>query len=145
MSYFTQEAIADIGLSSVPGFLDRGKDDILAEKLDGSTTTAYYSDAIHSNLTATSHLVWGYQWYPSIRKLMCFFSAKYRQLFQTGDDFDGIVLHQTRQRLRRYLEGENLEDFFQAMMEDKDGKPHQLPFGEIFAELNVMCRCILRY
>lgn len=69
---------------------------------------------------------------------MPLFSSKYGHLIRAGNKHDCIVIHLTRQRLLRYNAGEKLNDFFQAMMEDKDGKPHQMPFGEIFAELNVM-------
>ena len=139
MSYFTQEAIADIGMSAVLGFLDRGHDFGPAEKLDGSITEASYSSAIYSALTVTSHLGWSMRWFPIVRDWIFMTSSKYRELIRAGSDYDRIVLHLLRQRMRRYDSGEKLEDFFQALMEDKDGRPHQMPFGEIFAELNVMC------
>ncbi|KAH8663900.1 cytochrome P450 [Ilyonectria robusta] len=137
-NFFTMEAIVDIGMSNILGFLDRGDDDTKAEGLDGKIQTAHYREAIHSNLTAQSHLVWSYDWFEILQKFAAIFSPKYRKLFRTGKSFDGIVMHQTRERLRRYQDGEKLDDFFQALMESKDGTPNHLPFGEIFAEMSVM-------
>lgn len=67
MSCFTQEAIAGIGMSSVPKFLEQSHDFCPSEKLDGTVTPASYSDAICSALTATTHLVWSPKWFSIIR------------------------------------------------------------------------------
>lgn len=40
--------------------------------------------------------------------------------------------------MRRYEKNEKLEDFFQALMETKDGIPQMLPLGEINAECSIM-------
>lgn len=141
-NFFTMEAIVDIGLSNVLGFLDRGDDETMAETLSGTLYSASYRDSIHSLLTAQSHLVWEYGWYKTLWKWVPRVSARYRQLVRKGRGFEGIVMHQTRRRLKQYQAGESIDDFFEAMMETKEGVPHQLPFGEIFAELSVMSKSI---
>jgi cytochrome P450 len=40
--------------------------------------------------------------------------------------------------LQRYRAGEKLDDFFQALMEDKNGHPNNLEWGEIVAEVSIM-------
>ena len=49
--------------------------------------------------------------------------------------WDGIPIELAHQRLQRYRAGETLDDFFQALMEDKNGQPNNLEWGEIMAEV----------
>lgn len=141
-NFFTMEAIVDIGTSTILGFLDREHDETVAEGLDGSCRRASYRDGIHSLLTAQSHLVWDLDWYKTLWKFVPMISSRYKRLIDVGKGFEGIVLHQTRKRLNRYQNNEVLDDFFQALMETKDGRPNQLPFGELYAEMSVMCKSI---
>ena len=48
--------------------------------------------------------------------------------------WNGIVLERSTKRFRRYEAGEKLDDLFQALMEDKNGAPNNLEWGEIVAE-----------
>jgi hypothetical protein len=137
-NFFTMDAIVDIGLSKSLGFLDRGDDLTTSEGLDGTLCEVGYRESLHCNLTVQSHLIWAYDWYQTIIKWIGLISTKYQNLISKGSAFDGIVLHQARHRLKRYQDGEKLDDFFQALMEKKDGSPNCLEFGEIFAEINIM-------
>ncbi|KAB2571862.1 Benzoate 4-monooxygenase [Lasiodiplodia theobromae] len=138
-NFFTMDAIVDIGLSERLGCLDRGDDVVASEAVDGKITMVPYIDAVQGQLTAQSHLVWAYGWYRALHRLARWLSPKYRRWIAVGDHFDGIVLHQVRNRMRRYEAGEEkLEDFFQALMETKDGVPQMLPLGEINAECSIM-------
>lgn len=135
---FTMDAIVDIALSERLGRLDRGDDIVPSEATDGTITLVSYRGALHSQLTAQSHLVWAYDWYSVLHRLARLLSREYRKLITVGALFDGIVLHQVRNRMRRYEKNEKLEDFFQALMETKDGIPQMLPLGEINAECSIM-------
>ncbi|GME43598.1 Cytochrome p450 monooxygenase [Neofusicoccum parvum] len=137
-NFFTIDAIVDIGLSEQLGCLDRGDDVVPSEAIDGKITLVSYREALHGVLTAQSHLVWSYDWYILLKRLAKLVSPKYRTLITAGEYFDGIVLHQVRNRMQRYEKGEKLEDFFQALMETKDGIPQLLPLGEINAECSIM-------
>lgn len=141
-NFFTMDAIADIGLSQSLGFTDRGDDDTISESMGGTQRTVRYREALHSALIALSHTVWSYAFFPYLKQLTKLI-PKYRKLWSVGDGYEGIVIHQGRVRLERYLDGEKLDDFFQALMETKDRTPHCLEWGEIIAELNVMRMLIL--
>ncbi|KAM0213591.1 hypothetical protein ACHAQD_009244 [Fusarium lateritium] len=65
-------------------------------------------------------------------------APKYKTAFKNGERFDGIVLHQLRERYQRYREGEQLPDFFEALIEGRDSIPNILPWGELAAELSIM-------
>lgn len=143
-NFFTMDAIADIGLSASLGFLDKGNDITISESLDGSTQNVSYCECLHSGMTAQSHLVWAYEWHKWLCKWSRRLSTYQGKLLEKGDGFDGIVLHQARKRLQRYEKGEELEDFFQALMESKDRTPNHLPFGEIVAEISIMSMCLYK-
>ncbi|BCS22405.1 cytochrome P450 [Aspergillus puulaauensis] len=137
-NFFTMDAIADIGLSASLGFLDQGNDITTSETLDGVTSQMSYRECLHSQLTALSLIVWAYNWHNWLCRWARRLPLRVGNLLKKGDGFDGIVIHQARQRLKRYQSGEKLEDFFQALMESKDGMAHHLPFGEIVAEISIM-------
>ena len=136
-NFFTLDAIADIGLSEKLGFLDRGHDRITARRTDGSTYEVNFRQCLYENAHIQSLLIWNYDWYSIVRKLASWLPF-YCRLDKLAACWDGIVLERSAQRLKRYQAGEKLDDFFQALMESKDGKPNDLEWGEIVAEVNVM-------
>ncbi|KAF9886140.1 hypothetical protein FE257_011965 [Aspergillus nanangensis] len=136
-NFFTLDAIADIGLSEKLGFLDSGSDLCVAERRDGSTYTVNLRQALYPTARKQSLLVWNYDWYATLDKLANIFPFFHR-MQQSATDWENIVWRRSRERLRRYNSGDKLDDFFQALMEDKNGRPHNLEFGEITAEVNIM-------
>lgn len=136
-NFFTMDAIADIGLSQSLGFTDAGSDETNCEELDGTLRRANYRD-LHEQLTVQSHIVWSYSFYRALTKITRLWPS-YNKMWKTGASYDGIVLHQARKRFQRYQRGEKLDDFFQSLMEGKDGQIHNLEWGEIVAELSIMC------
>jgi cytochrome P450 len=136
-NFFTLDAIADIGVSERLGFLDQGHDRCIAEKPDGTLFEANYRECLYETAHQQSLLVWSYDWYPTIRKI-CNLFPYYRRMTDLSVKWDGIVLHRATKRLARYRAGEKLDDFFQALMEDKNGNPNSLEWGEIIAEVSIM-------
>ncbi|MCJ1315531.1 hypothetical protein MMC15_000851 [Xylographa vitiligo] len=137
-NFFTLDAIADIGLSSRLHFLDQGNDKTVSEHLDGSLREVNYRECLHATARAQSGLVWSYAWFPFLTKVSKILSSRYRKYWALNKGWDGIVLHQARQRLKRYQAGERLDDFFECLMADKKGIPHNLEWGEIVAEVSIM-------
>ncbi|RDW77871.1 cytochrome P450 monooxygenase [Coleophoma crateriformis] len=136
-NFFSLDAIADIGLSEKLGFLDNGHDRITAQRTDGSIYEVNFRECVYNNAHLQSLLIWNYSWYHRVKKIAShipFYGRKAR----LGQGFDGIVLAQSSKRLKRYQNAEKLDDFFQVLMEDKTGKPNNLEWGEIVAEVNVM-------
>lgn len=137
-NFFTLDAIADIGLSERLGFLDQGSDRVRAETMDGKIHHVNYRECLHSTARAQSSIVWAYDWYGFNMKLTRLFSNRFRKMWHLMDGWNDIVYHRATQRLKRYEAGEKLDDFFQALMEDKNGAPHNLEWGEIVAEVAIM-------
>lgn len=137
-NFFTIDAIADIGLSERLGLLDRGDDTVTAERMDGTKYTAHFRECLHNTARAQCGLVWSYGWFEYLVQLSKLFSPRYRKMWKLADDWSNIVWHLASKRYERYQKGEVLDDFFQVLMEDKKGRPNNLPWGEVFAEVSIM-------
>ncbi|KAF2475056.1 cytochrome P450 monooxygenase [Lindgomyces ingoldianus] len=136
-NFFTLDAIADIGLSEKLGFLDQGNDRVTGRRIDGTTYQCNFRDCLYQNARKQSLLVWPYQWYPFINKISNVIPF-YGRMGSFARDWEGIPLELAHRRLERYRRGEKLDDFFQALMEDKGGNPNNLEWGEIVAEVSIM-------
>ncbi|KAL9094741.1 MAG: hypothetical protein Q9165_003012 [Trypethelium subeluteriae] len=137
-NYFAVSAIANIGLSEDLGFLEQGSDLITSESPDGALKKVYFKECLSATAWAQSSLVWSYDWYHSLRKISNLVSSIYQNKWRLNADWDGIVLNRATTRLKRYQDGEKLDDFFTALMHDKSGKPHNLEWGETVAEISIM-------
>lgn len=136
-NFFSLDAIADIGLSERLGFLDQGHDGVVAQRTDGSLYETNLRERLYPNARKQSLLVWSYDHYPLLNKISHVIPY-YRRMGQAAAGWDDIVLRRASMRLERYRKGEKLDDFFTAMMEDKNGSPNNLEWGEIVAEVNIM-------
>jgi cytochrome P450 len=137
-NFFTLDAVADIGLSERLGFLDQGHDLVTAETMDGKLYKINYRQCLHATARAQSVLVWAYSWFPVLSKISKFVSNDYRRMWKLNEGWNDIVWHRATQRLARYRAGEQLDDFFSALMEDKNGNPNGMEWGEIVAEISIM-------
>ncbi|KAL9109914.1 MAG: hypothetical protein Q9227_005437 [Pyrenula ochraceoflavens] len=137
-NFFTLDAIADIGLSERLGFLDQGSDLVRAEAMDGRLHQVNYRACLHSTAQAQSSIVWADKWYKFNQRLTALFSKRFARMWKLSSGWNDIVYHRATQRLARYNAGERLDDFFQALMEDKNGKPNNLEWGEIVADISIM-------
>ena len=137
-NFFTLDAIADIGLSERLGFLDKGHDLVTAETMHGKLYKANYRECLHATARAQSVLVWAYDWFPVLWKASKLVSRDYRKMLKLNEGWNDIVYHRATQRLARYRAGEQLDDFFSALMEDKNGNPNGMEWGEIVAEVSIM-------
>ena len=137
-NFFTLDAIADIGLSERLGFLDQGHDLVTAETMDGKLYKVNYRECLHATARAQAGLVWAYEWFPILSQISKLVSKDYRKMWKLNEGWNDIVLHRATQRLARYRAGEQLDDFFSALMEDKNGNPNGMEWGEIVAEISIM-------
>ncbi|CAM1501235.1 Fc.00g103970.m01.CDS01 [Cosmosporella sp. VM-42] len=136
-NFFSLDAIADIGLSERMSFLDQGDDRIEAQKTDGSLFNVNLRECLYPTARKQSLIVWSYGYYKLLDKLTNIIPY-YRRMSQSSKGWDAIVLRRASLRLERYQAGEKLDDFFQALMEDRNGQLHNLEWGEIVAEINIM-------
>ena len=137
-NFFSLDAIADIGLSKRLGFLDNGNDCCVAMRPDGSTFEANYRECLYANSRANSIIAHTYRWYKPAVTASKLFSPYFRNLWKLNEGWDGIYLNLANERLARHNANEKLDDFFTALMQDKNGVPHNLEWGEIVAEVSIM-------
>lgn len=136
---FTLDAIADIALSYQLGCLDRG-DDLVTVTKAGADKTVRYIECLHAGRRATSTLVWSTGWFRVLRAVLSRVPGHFRSQWSKGADFDDMVEYLTSERVRRYEDGERLDDILQFILEDKEGRPRGLDLGEIEAEVSVFCK-----
>lgn len=137
VNFFTLDAIADIGLSEHLGLLDRGHDRVVAQRTNGTLFEAPIRDSLYPTARKQSLLLWSYDYYKFLDKISNLIPF-YRRMTRASAAWDGIVLRRAQLRLDRYRAGEKLDDFFHALMENKDGIPNNSEWGEIVAEINIM-------
>jgi cytochrome P450 len=135
---YTVAAIANIGLSEDLKLIDQGSDLVSSQAMDGTVKQVNFRQCLHATAWAQSNLVWAYDWYKTLVKVSGLVSSTYAEKWRLNKDWDGIVLHRATKRLDRYRKGEKLDDFFSALMEDKNGTPNNLEWGEIVAEVSIM-------
>lgn len=136
-NFFSLDAILDIGLSSRLGFLDQGHDKCLAQRKDGTTFETNLRECLYPTARKQSWLIWSYDHYKVLDKISNLIPY-YNRMSKSAEGWEAIVLYQSARRLERYRQGEKLDDFFQALMEDKNGRAQNLEWGEIVAEINIM-------
>ena len=136
-NYFTIDAIADIGLTHRMNLLDNGNGKTMSAAPDGTPHEVDFRECLYANSRATSVFCYSYGWYKRLTKLSRL-SPYFNRLWKLNESWDGIPRYLAAERLKRYQAGEKGDDFFQALMEDRNGDPHNLEFGEIVAEVNIM-------
>jgi len=136
-NYFTLDAISDIGLSDTLGFLDNADDLTPALRPDGSIHQVHFRECLYANSRATSVFAYSYDFYKQLASLSKL-SPYFRRLWKLNDDWDGVPRYLAQKRLERYKAGEKLDDFFEALMHDKNMASHNLEWGEIVAEITIM-------
>lgn len=137
INLWTIEAINNITLSASMDPLDKGTDIVTAQKPDGTLYEAPYRHAQNETSRAQATFIWDYDHYFILEKLSKLI-PKWRRVWQDAAPWNDVVYHQTAVRLQRYMNGESLDDFFSALMEDKSGRPNNLEWGEIVAEVSAI-------
>ncbi|GAW18717.1 hypothetical protein ANO14919_081980 [Xylariales sp. No.14919] len=136
-NYFTLDAITDIGLSESLGLLDQGHDIVTARGRDGTTFEADIRQSLYPTARKQSLLIWSYGHYKLLDRLSNIIPF-YRRMSESAVKWEAIVSECCSRRLERYKAGEKQDDFFQSLMETKNGDPNNLPWGEVVAEVNIM-------
>ncbi|KAJ3466600.1 hypothetical protein MRS44_004164 [Fusarium solani] len=138
INLWTTEAICYITLSAKMDLLDTGTDEVPAEKRDGTRYRGRYRDARDQNALAQAVWVWDYNLWPWVKWLTKTMPGKYQKMWDAAKAWDDIYYHQAAERLRRFEAGEELDDFFSCLMEDKTGSPNNLEWGEIVSEIGAI-------
>ncbi|KAJ8123342.1 hypothetical protein ONZ43_g685 [Nemania bipapillata] len=118
--------------------LDKGSDEVVAERRDGTLYKARYRFSLEQAALFSATFCWEYNLFPWVEWLFGVIPSKWKRLFRNGRPFGDIVYHQAAERLKRYQAGEKLDDFFQSLMEDKSGNPNNLEWGEIVSEVGAI-------
>ncbi|KAL2846911.1 cytochrome P450 [Aspergillus pseudoustus] len=135
---FTIDAIGEIAMSDQLGLLERGKDTVTAETVDGKVYTVPFRDCLHASKIAHARLAYADKWYHFNSRYATRLFPSYRHLWKLSAGWSDFVNHQAKKRLARHLAGEKLNDIFEHIMHDREGTPYNLEWGEISAECAVI-------
>lgn len=138
INLWTIEAINYITLSGKMDLLDSGSDEVVAERRDGTRYRGHYRRAMNEMAYAQSVFVWDYQLWPWLEWITKIIPTKFQEMWKAAKAWDDIYYHQAAERLRRYEAGEKLDDFFTCLMDDKNGSPNNLEWGEIVSEIGAI-------
>ena len=137
---FAVEAVVKIGLSRDLHFIEAGNDLFAINDTEGNFRHVSVRGSFRGGVRATSTVVWNTRWFPFLIKVTRAFSTKYRENWQHGEDSSAIVRQLAKQRMKRYRDGETLDDLFQPMMEDKSGGTPEIEYQDKIAETDQMSR-----
>lgn len=133
MILFAQDAIAQIGFTADLKLLEQGTDSVTITNYHGRTKTFSYREGLFNSQRITTSLVWSTGWYRSLKSL-----SSWHRYWAHDEDYNDLVLYLAKKRLKRYQNGEKLEDFFTHLLEDKYGNHNMYPMGELVAEGNIL-------
>lgn len=133
MIVFAEDAIAQIGFSADLKLLEQGHDTVTVTDYHGQEKTFGYRESLWKSQRITTSLVWSSGWYKTLRRL-----TAWHPYWQHDERYNDMCLDLARRRLRRYQNGEKLQDFFTHLFEDKYGNQNMYPMGELVAEGNIL-------
>lgn len=133
---FTVDAIADIALSERLGMIESGSDVV---KVPGEGGSAHrLIESMHEAARAKTKIIGTLDWYFVLKEVSTFLFSRYRAQWDCGHSVGQIVSHLATKRLRRYRDGENIDDFLSCLIKDKSGRSRNLDMGELKAETNIL-------
>lgn len=101
---------------------------------NGTTFTASFRDSLYIVNEKASLIMQSYDYFKVLNNLSSYTFSIYRRRAQAAKKWDDIHLRRTQKRLEAHWRGEKYDDFLQALMEDKSGRPNNLELSEIDAE-----------
>lgn len=135
---FTVDAIADIAISERLGMLESGSDVVkFGGRLGGEYARPLIKD-MHEAARAKSKIIGTLDWYYVLEAVSRFLSSRCRSQQDCGRNVGQIISHLTGKRLRRYGDGEDIDDFLSCLVTDKAGKSRDLDMGELKAETSIL-------
>ena len=139
---FSVDAIVDIALSERSGCLDRGDDLITIITSEGRSKAVRFIKTLHAARRPTSMFIWS-SWYWYLELILKNIPGFFRDQRQVGRGFTEIIEHLVRQRLKRYHQGEELDDLTSCLLENKAGQARNLIVEEIEGDITTLRKYFL--
>lgn len=130
---FTLDTIMSIALSYKSSFLENGSDMTTVETVDGEQQTVHLRDCLFAVNRSLGATVWSKAAFPWLRKLSALHPWAKRQL-HLASQWRDVTRFLQRDRVKRYEQGEPLDDLFSCLLEDKSGRELRLVEEELVAE-----------
>lgn len=139
---FGFEGVCQIGLSAKLGFVEQGSDAFTLRRPDGSTNKINAIETLHGYYGPVATLIWDTKSFSILKPLAGVFSKWYARGWEHGVEWRQFLTQLVRARQDRYDAGEQLDDLFQGMLEDRrSGERPDVNQTDRIAEMDQMCTC----
>ncbi|KAJ3562543.1 hypothetical protein NPX13_g8533 [Xylaria arbuscula] len=132
---FSVETTIKIMLSKNVFFLRNGTDHIYFQGAEGKKRVVRSIHSAHASQRAAATLIWDIKGFPLWRRLTGWVSNTYADNWQSGKRFHDAMVALTRERMERHANGEELDDLFQSMLEDRRGDEPAISTVDRIAEV----------
>lgn len=138
---FAFEGVSRIGLSAELNFVQQGSDDFLIVKPDGSKRKIQGVQSVRGYYSGVATLIWDTYWFPWLKTAAGVVSPWFAKSWAYGDDWRDFLTQLVEDRITRFDSGENLDDLFQPMLEDRrTGEQPDITKASKIAEMDQMCK-----
>lgn len=133
MILFAEDAIAQIGITANLKFLEAGHDVITIRDTNGKERKFSYREVLWRSHVIQTSFVWSPRWFKFLAYL-----TSWHPYWADNTNFTHLCVYLVQRRLAQYQAGQEMNDFFSYIFEDKKGKPNMYPIGEMVAECSIM-------
>jgi cytochrome P450 len=116
---FGFEGVCQIGLSLKLGFIEQGSDVFTLRRPDGGSTKINAIETLHGYYGPVASLIWDTKTFSILKPLSGIFSKWYARGWQHGVEWRQFLTQLVLERQDRFDAGEQLDDLFQGMLEDR--------------------------
>ncbi|KAJ4248808.1 hypothetical protein NW762_012646 [Fusarium torreyae] len=134
MILFAQDAIAQIGLTADLNLIEAGHDVVVVKDVNNGKQRKFsYREALWRSHVIQTSFVWSPRWFSWLSYL-----SGWHPYWADNTNYTHMCVDLVQRRLRRAEAGEELNDFFSYILQDKYGKANMYPIGEMVAECSIM-------
>ncbi|KAI1823683.1 benzoate 4-monooxygenase cytochrome P450 [Xylaria intraflava] len=135
MFLYSVESVIKVMLSKDVFFIRNGTDHVYFKDADGKNQAVRLIDGVHSGQRAGVTLIWDAKGFPLWQRLTGLVSRMYADNWQRAGRAHAAMEALTKERIERYKSGEELNDLFQPMLEDRNGEEPAITTGDRIAEV----------
>ncbi|KAI0465547.1 benzoate 4-monooxygenase cytochrome P450 [Xylaria cf. heliscus] len=137
---YSAESIMKLMLSKDVCFLRNGTDHVYFKDADGKDQAVRSIHSVHAIQRAAATVIWDVKRFSLWQRLTGLVSKTYADNWRSGLRFHDAMEALTKERMERHANGEQLNDLFQPMLEDRNGEEPAITTLDRIAELEQAVR-----
>ncbi|KAI1323176.1 benzoate 4-monooxygenase cytochrome P450 [Xylariaceae sp. FL0255] len=132
---FSVESVIKLMLSKNVFFLRNGTDHVYFKDGNGKDRAVRSIHNVHATQRAAATVIWDVKRFPLWQRLTGLVSKTYADNWESGGRFHEAMEALTKERMERHAKGEELDDLFQPMLEDRSGEEPPIVTADRIAEV----------